>query len=104
MGGEGAFWIGRSPFSKHNHSFQNIGMAKSAHIQATLGSVPRLLPVNLTFKILYNGAVAMTGGQAVEGGQAPWIMSQQLAAEGVLKIAIVTDTPNDSSNALNGRK
>ena len=40
----------------------------------------------------------MTGGQTVEGGQAPWIMSQQLAAEGVVKIAIVTDTPNDLSN------
>ena len=47
---------------------------------------------------MYNGAVAMTGGQTVEGGQAPWIMSQQLAAEGVVKIAIVTDTPNDLSN------
>ncbi len=98
MGGEGAFWIGRSPFSSHNHSFQNIGDGTYAHsgylgIRAAVAS-----GVNLTFKILYNGAVAMTGGQAVEGGQAPWIMSQQLAAEGVVKIAIVTDTLNDLSN------
>ncbi|MDC0062661.1 indolepyruvate ferredoxin oxidoreductase family protein [Candidatus Puniceispirillum sp.] len=95
MGGEGAFWIGRSPFSRHNHSFQNVGDGTYAHsgylgIRAAVAS-----GVNMTFKILYNGAVAMTGGQAVEGGQTPWVMSRQLAAEGIVKIAIVTDTLDD---------
>jgi indolepyruvate ferredoxin oxidoreductase len=98
MGGEGAFWIGRSPFSSHNHSFQNIGDGTYAHsgylgIRAAVAS-----GVNMTFKILYNDAVAMTGGQSVEGGKTPWVMSRQLAAEGVVKIAIVTDTPDDLSN------
>ena len=97
MGGEGAFWIGRAPFSSHRHSFQNIGDGTYAHsgylgIRAAVAS-----GVNMTFKILYNGAVAMTGGQAVEGGQTPWIMSRQLAAEGIIKIAIVTDAPDDLS-------
>ena len=92
-----AFWIGRAPFSSHNHSFQNIGDGTYAHsgylgIRAAVAS-----GVNMTFKILYNGAVAMTGGQAVEGGQTPWVMSRQLAAEGIVKIAIVTDTPDDLS-------
>jgi indolepyruvate ferredoxin oxidoreductase len=50
--------------------------------------------VNITFKILYNGAVAMTGGQTVEGGQPPWVISRQLAAEGVVKIAVVSDAPD----------
>ena len=48
----------------------------------------------MTFKLLYNGAVAMTGGQAVSGGQTPWMISAQLAAEGVRDIAIVTDQPD----------
>ena len=93
MGGEGAFWIGRAPFSSHSHSFQNIGDGTYAHsgylgIRAAVAA-----GVNITFKILYNGAVAMTGGQTVEGGQPPWVISRQLAAEGVVKIAIVSDEP-----------
>ena len=94
MGGEGAFWIGRAPFSSHHHSFQNIGDGTYAHsgylgIRAAVAA-----GVNITFKILYNGAVAMTGGQTVEGGQPPWVISRQLAAEGVVKIAVVSDAPD----------
>jgi indolepyruvate ferredoxin oxidoreductase len=93
MGGEGAFWIGRAPFSSQTHSFQNIGDGTYAHsgylgIRAAVAA-----GVNMTFKILYNGAVAMTGGQSIEGGQTPWVMSRQLAAEGIVKIAIVSDAP-----------
>jgi len=94
MGGEGAFWIGRAPFSSHAHSFQNMGDGTYAHsgylgIRAAVAA-----GVNITFKILYNGAVAMTGGQAVAGGQSPWMISAQLAAEGVRDIAVVTDQPD----------
>ena len=94
MGGEGAFWIGRAPFSSHHHSFQNIGDGTYAHsgylgIRAAVAA-----GVNITFKILYNGAVAMTGGQTVEGGQPPWVISRQLAAEGVVKIAVVSEAPD----------
>ena len=104
MGGEGAFWIGRAPFSSHSHSFQNIGDGTYAHsgylgIRAAVAS-----GVSMTFKILYNDAVAMTGGQSVEGGQTPWVMSRQLAAEGIVKIAIVTDAPNDDRTVSNGLK
>jgi indolepyruvate ferredoxin oxidoreductase len=60
--------------------------------------------VNITFKILYNGAVAMTGGQTVEGGQPPWVISRQLAAEGVVKIAVVSDTPDALLTGANWAK
>ena len=93
MGGEGAFWIGRAPFSSHHHSFQNMGDGTYAH-SGYLGVRAAIAAgVNITFKLLYNGAVAMTGGQAVIGGQTPWMISAQLAAEGVRDIAIITDQP-----------
>ena len=91
MGGEGAFWIGRSPFSSQPHSFQNIGDGTYAHSGYLGVRAAVAARVNMTFKILYNGAVAMTGGQAIEGSQPPWMISRQLAAEGVVKIAVVTD-------------
>ena len=91
MGGEGAFWIGRAPFSSQSHSFQNIGDGTYAHSGYLGVRAAVAAGVNMTFKILYNGAVAMTGGQAVEGHQPPWMISRQLSAEGVLKIAVVTD-------------
>ncbi len=94
MGGEGAFWIGRSPFSSHQHSFQNIGDGTYAHSGFLGVRAAVAAGVNMTFKLLYNGAVAMTGGQTVAGGQTPWMISAQLAAEGVRDIAIVTDQPN----------
>ncbi|MGB1946731.1 MAG: DUF6537 domain-containing protein, partial [Candidatus Puniceispirillaceae bacterium] len=94
MGGEGAFWIGRAPFSSHQHSFQNIGDGTYAHSGYLGVRAAVAAGVNMTFKLLYNGAVAMTGGQAVSGGQTPWMISAQLAAEGVRDIAIVTDQPD----------
>ena len=93
MGGEGAFWVGRAPFSSHAHSFQNMGDGTYAHSGYLGVRAAVAAGVNITFKILYNGAVAMTGGQAVSGGQTPWMISAQLAAEGVRDIAIVTDQP-----------
>ena len=94
MGGEGAFWIGRAPFSSHQHSFQNMGDGTYAHSGYLGVRAAVAAGVNMTFKLLYNGAVAMTGGQAVSGGQTPWMISAQLAAEGVRDIAIVTDQPD----------
>ncbi len=93
MGAEGANWIGEAPFSKRKHVFQNIGDGTYIHsgilpIRAAIAA-----GTNVTFKVLYNDAVAMTGGQALDGGLSVADMARQLAAEGVNKLAIVSDKP-----------
>ena len=93
MGGEGANWIGEAPFSKRPHVFQNIGDGTYNHsgslaIRAAVGA-----GVNVTYKILFNDAVAMTGGQKNDGGLTVPQIAQQVAAEGVKRIAVVTDEP-----------
>jgi len=93
MGGEGASWIGESPFSSTEHVFQNIGDGTYFHsgllaIRACVGA-----KVNITYKILYNDAVAMTGGQSVDGPLDVMRISRQVHAEGVSQIAVVTDDP-----------
>ena len=94
MGGEGATWIGIAPFSGHEHVFQNLGDGTYQHsgylgIRAAVAA-----RVTITFKILYNDAVAMTGGQPVEGLPSVPRMTRQLAAEGVTRIVVVTDEPD----------
>ena len=91
MGGEGAFWLGRAPFSRRQHSFQNIGDGTYAHSGSLGVRAAVAAGVNQTFKILYNGAVAMTGGQQATGGQPPWMIASQLFAEGVRKVVVVSD-------------
>jgi indolepyruvate ferredoxin oxidoreductase len=93
MGGEGATWIGQAPFTETKHVFQNIGDGTYAHsgilaIRAAVAS-----GVNITYKILYNDAVAMTGGQQVEGNLTVARVAQQLAAEGVDPILVLSDHP-----------
>ena len=94
MGGEGANWIGEAPFSKRKHVFQNIGDGTYNHsgllaIRAAIGS-----GVNITYKILYNDAVAMTGGQAHDGPLSVPMIANQMRAEGVERIAVVSDEPD----------
>ena len=91
MGGEGATWIGQAAFSKVPHVFQNLGDGTYFHsgylaIRAAVAS-----GVNITYKILYNDAVAMTGGQPVDGIVTVPMMAAQMVAEGVKRIALVTD-------------
>jgi indolepyruvate ferredoxin oxidoreductase len=91
MGGEGAAWIGQAPFSKLPHVFANLGDGTYFHsghlaIRAALAA-----NVNITYKILYNDAVAMTGGQPVDGQISVSLIAQQMAAEGVKRIAVVTE-------------
>ena len=91
MGAEGSSWIGESPFSGTNHVIQNIGDGTYFHsgILAIRASVTA--GVNITYKILHNDAVAMTGGQRVDGSLDPAIITRQVHAEGVRRIAVVSD-------------
>ncbi len=94
MGGEGANWIGEAPFSTRKHVFQNLGDGTYIHS----GSLPIRAAVaagtNITFKLLYNDAVAMTGGQALDGGITVAQMARQVLAEGVRRCVVVTDEPD----------
>lgn len=94
MGGEGSSWIGEAHFSTRKHMFQNIGDGTYYHsgILALRASVAS--GINVTYKILYNDAVAMTGGQPMDGPLTPTAISLQAYAEGARKIAVVTDEPD----------
>ena len=94
MGAEGANWNGIAPFTDMPHIFQNIGDGTYFHsglmaIRAAVAS-----GVNITYKILFNDAVAMTGGQPVDGSLTVPQISRQVSAEGVAKIVVVTDEPD----------
>ena len=94
MGGEGTNWIGEAPFSKRPHVFQNLGDGTYIHSGSLAIRAARAAGVNMTFKILYNDAVAMTGGQPLEGGMTVPMIVAQVLAEGVSKVVVVTDEPN----------
>ncbi|MDH4189281.1 MAG: indolepyruvate ferredoxin oxidoreductase family protein [Betaproteobacteria bacterium] len=94
MGGEGASWLGQAPFTAEKHIFANLGDGTYFHsglmaIRAAVAS-----RATMTYKILYNDAVAMTGGQRHDGPLDPAMISRQIAAEGVKPIVIVTDEPH----------
>ncbi|WP_025770990.1 indolepyruvate ferredoxin oxidoreductase family protein [Thioalkalivibrio sp. HK1] len=93
MGGEGSSWIGQSRFSKRKHVFQNIGDGTYFHSGLLSIRAAVAAGTDITFKILYNDAVAMTGGQAVDGPISPAIITRQMHSEGVQRIAVVTDQP-----------
>ena len=95
MGGEGANWIGEAPFSTTEHVFQNLGDGTYNHsgilaLRAALAS-----DANITYKILYNDAVAMTGGQENEGGLDAVRIAREVQAAGVDHIALVYDDKED---------
>lgn len=91
MGGEGANWCGIAPFTQIPHVFQNIGDGTYFHSGLLAIRAAVNTGVNITYKILLNDAVAMTGGQPVEGGLSAAEISQQLRAERVRRIAVVSD-------------
>ena len=91
MGGEGASWIGESLFSERSHIFQNIG--DGTYLHSGLLAIRAAVAANttMTFKLLYNDAVAMTGGQPFDGPLTVSQVAHQLLAEGVGKVLVVTD-------------
>jgi indolepyruvate ferredoxin oxidoreductase len=104
MGAEGAAWIGLAPFSDTEHIFQNLGDGTYFHSGLLAIRACIAAGVNITYKILLNGAVGMTGGQPIEGEQfageitAPHI-AQQVFSEGAKRVAVVSEQPEKFSSA-----
>jgi len=94
MGGEGMNWAGAAAFSGTRHMFQNLGDGTYFHsgLMAIRGAVAA--KVNITYKILYNDAVAMTGGQPIDGPISVAEMARQVKAEGVREVVVVSDDPD----------
>lgn len=93
MGGEGIPWVGESSFVSTDHIFQSLGEGTYFHSGSLAIRQAVAAKVNITYKILFNDAVAMTGGQVVDGPISVPIITQQVRAEGVDKILVVTDEP-----------
>tara|TARA_A100000164_G_scaffold381742_1_gene435108 strand:+ start:1 stop:3567 length:3567 start_codon:yes stop_codon:yes gene_type:complete len=93
MGGEGATWIGQSPFTSEQHIFANIGDGTYFHSGILAIRAAVSAKVNITYKILFNDAVAMTGGQSHDGVLDAAKISRQISSEGVNPIFVITDEP-----------
>ena len=93
MGGEGVPWVGQEHFTETPHVFANIGDGTYNH--SGILAIRQAVAANatMTYKILFNDAVAMTGGQPSDNGLTPWMIAQQVAAEGVARVDVVTDDP-----------
>ena len=93
MGSEGASWIGASPFSGTKHLFQNLGDGTYFHSGRLAVQAAVAAGIDITYKILYNDAVAMTGGQEVAGVLPVPALTRELEAQGIRKIVVLSDDP-----------
>ncbi len=93
MGGEGAAWIGQQPFTRDQHIFVNLGDGTYFHSGLLAIRAAVAAKSNITYKILFNNAVAMTGGQPLDGTLSVPQLAQQVLAEGVIQAVIVSDSP-----------
>ncbi len=100
MGGEGVAWIGQAPFAGDKHVFANLGDGTYFHSGLLAIRASIAAGVNITYKILYNDAVAMTGGQPVDGQLSVQDIAWQVYAEGAKKLVIVTDQPEKYNGAI----
>ncbi len=94
MGGEGVTWIGQAPFTTEKHVFQNLGDGTYYHSGLMAIRQSAAAGINITYKILYNDAVAMTGGQPHDGPLTVPEITRQVEAEGAKRIVVVTDEPD----------
>jgi indolepyruvate ferredoxin oxidoreductase len=93
MGGEGVSWVGQAPFTSDQHIFANLGDGTYFHSGLLAVRQAIAAKVNITYKILFNDAVAMTGGQPIDGTMKVPEMTRELDAEGAAKVVVVTDEP-----------
>lgn len=94
MGAEGAMWVGQSPFTAQKHVFANIGDGTYYHSGFLAIRQAVAAKVSITYKLLLNGFVSMTGGQPIEGELTPTQLATELLAEGVARVVVVTDDPD----------
>ena len=99
MGGEGVSWVGQAAFTTDRHVFANLGDGTYFHSGLLAVRQSIAAKVNITYKILYNDAVAMTGGQPVDGILKVPEMTRELDAEGAKKIVVVSDEPEKYTDA-----
>ncbi len=100
MGAEGMSWVGEAPFSRRKHMFQNLGDGTYFHSGLLAIRAAVAAGTNITYKILFNDAVAMTGGQRHDGPLDPPRITRQVHAEGVTRIAVVSDEPEKYTGEL----